>query len=83
MSKLTHEQKRLLFDYCFELTTESDTAQVKSLLASHSEAAYLCAKIKAALTPLDSLHSTRCPDYLVEKTVAICANHNNLERNAV
>jgi len=80
MPKLNSQQKRLLFDYCFDLTTKTDTAQAKKLTTSNSEAADICAKIKAALEPLKNLTLTTCPDSLVEKTVSICSNHHTLEK---
>ena len=80
MSGLTHEQKRLLFDYCFELTNKTATAQVKKLLASHPEAENLCEKIKAALAPLEALQTTTCPDYLVEETFTVCSSTPRLQK---
>lgn len=80
MSELTHEQKRLLLDYCFELTNTTDTAQAKRLVASHPEAENLCAKIKAALAPLEALQTTTCPDYLVEETFTVCSGAWRLQK---
>jgi hypothetical protein len=80
MSKLNSQQKRLLFDYSFNLTTKTDTAQAKKLITSNSEAANICAKIKAALEPLKNLTLTTCPDSLAEKTLSICSNHRTLEK---
>ena len=80
MSELTHEQKRLLLDYCFELTNKSDTTQAKRLVASHPEAENLCASIKAALAPLEALQTTTCPDRLVEETFAVCSGTGKLQK---
>jgi len=69
MSPLNNEQKQLLFDYCIGLTSQKETAEAKALISSHKEAAEIHSKLKAALTPLDSLEPEPCPDELVEHTI--------------
>jgi len=78
MSDLTHEQKRLLFDYCFDLTNKTETAQAKRLIDASTEAKNLCAKIKSTLAPLKSLNKADCPASLLRKTITNCTNHNHL-----
>jgi anti-sigma-K factor RskA len=72
---LTKQQKELLFDYCLGLTSENDTIKAKKLISSDKNAAEICSKLKAALTPLESLEPPLCPNYLVERTVALVNRH--------
>ena len=69
MTPLTDEQKQLVFDYSFELTSEHQTAEAERLLATNREAAELHLSLKTALSPLESLEPELCPDELVEGTV--------------
>jgi len=69
MSPLNNEQKQLLFDYCIGLTSQKETAEADALISSNKEAAEIHSKLKAALTPLDSLEPEPCPDELVEHTI--------------
>jgi len=69
MSPLNNEQKQLLFDYCIGLTSQKETAEAEALISSNKEAAEIHSKLKAALTPLDSLEPEPCPDELVEHTI--------------
>jgi hypothetical protein len=69
MSPLNNEQKQLLFDYCIGLTSQKETAEAEALISSNKEAAKIHSKLKAALTPLDSLEPGPCPDELVEHTI--------------
>jgi prepilin-type processing-associated H-X9-DG protein len=69
MSPLNNEQKQLLFDYCIGLTSQKETAEAEALISSNKEAAKIHSKLKAALTPLDSLEPEPCPDELVEHTI--------------
>ncbi len=69
MSPLNNEQKQLLFDYCIGLTSQNETAEAEALISSNKEAAKIHSKLKAALTPLDSLEPETCPDELVEHTI--------------
>jgi prepilin-type processing-associated H-X9-DG protein len=68
MTELNDQQKQLLFDYCLGLTTEETTA-AEGLIASNKQAAEICSKLKAALSPLKSLESDSCPDSLAEGTI--------------
>jgi prepilin-type processing-associated H-X9-DG protein len=69
MIPLNNQQKQLLFDYCVGLTSETESAEAEQLISSHREAADIHAKIKAALSPLDSLEAEPCPDELAEGTI--------------
>lgn len=69
MSILTDRQKQLLFDYCIGLTSEQEAAEAQKLLSVSEEAAGIYAKIKASLSPLDTLEDLPCPDELVEGTI--------------
>jgi hypothetical protein len=69
MIPLTSEQKQLLFDHCVGLTSEEQTAEAEALVSSSEEAAEIHSKLKAALSPLNSLESESCPDDLAERTV--------------
>ena len=69
MSLLNNEQKQLLFDYCIGLTSQKETAEAEALISSSDEAAEIHIKLKAALTPLDTLEPESCPDELVENTI--------------
>jgi hypothetical protein len=79
MITLSSRQKQLIFDYCIGLTSETETAEVTQLLSSNEQAADLHAKLKAALSPLDSLEAEPCPDQLVEGTIW---RLNNLARSS-
>jgi hypothetical protein len=79
MITLSSHQKQLIFDYCVGLTSETETAEVTQLLSSNEQAANLHAKLKAALSPLDSLEAEPCPDQLVEGTIW---RLNNLARSS-
>lgn len=69
MSPLSNEQKQLLFDYCLGLTSQEQTAEAETLISSDEEAADIHSKLKATLSPLDSVEPEPCPDDLAEKTV--------------
>ncbi len=69
MTPLTDEQKQLVFDYSFDLTSDHQTAEAERLLASSREAAELHLSLKATLSPLDSLEPEPCPDELAEGTI--------------
>lgn len=79
MSSLNNEQKQLLFDYCLGLTSQKETAEAEVLISRNEEAAEIHSKLKAALSPLDSLTPEPCPDELTERTVG---RLNNLARSS-
>jgi hypothetical protein len=70
MTLINNQQKQLLFDYCIGLTSDKDTAEAEALISSSEEAAEIHSKLKAALTPLDSLEPETCPDELAEGTIS-------------
>ncbi|MHC4115157.1 MAG: hypothetical protein ACYSSL_07560 [Planctomycetota bacterium] len=85
MTWLTNQQKELLFDYCLGLTSEKETAEAELLISSEKNASEIHSKLKAAITPLDSLQAESCPDELAEGTVyrlinAARSNHLQLEQ---
>jgi len=69
MTPLNNDQKELLFDYCMGLTREEETSQAEQLISSNQQASELYAKLKASVSPLDTLEPVECPDELVESTV--------------
>lgn len=69
MSPVNNEQKQLLFDYCIGFTSQKETDEAEALISSNKEAAEIHSRLKAAITPLDSLEPEACPDDLVEKTI--------------
>ncbi len=69
MTPLTDPQKQLLFDYAIGLTSEQQTAQAQELISANPQASELHAKLKAALSPLDSIAPEPCPDELAEGTI--------------
>lgn len=69
MSPLNNRQKQLLFDYCIGLTSKEGTAEAEDLISSNDEAAEIHSKLKAALSPLDSIQTQTCPDELAERTI--------------
>jgi len=79
MSPLNNQQKQLLFDYCIGLTSKEQNAQAQALISSDNDAAQVHAKLKNALSPLDSLKPETCPDELVERTIF---RIHNLERSS-
>jgi hypothetical protein len=69
MIPLTREQKELLFDYCMDLTSEEQAAEVRALIESHKEAQQIHSKFKAIFARLDSLEPEPCPEALAERTI--------------
>jgi prepilin-type processing-associated H-X9-DG protein len=70
MTPLNPQQKQLLFDYALGLASESEAREAERLLANHEEAAKMHLVFKHALSPLDNWDNERCPDRLVDATVA-------------
>ena len=66
---LSDEQRFLLFDYCLGLTSEQDSERAAELIACDPDAAKIANRIKASLSPLDTLGPEICPEELVESTV--------------
>jgi hypothetical protein len=75
MSPLSHNQKELIFDYSIGLTSQEQTAEVKMLISTNQEAAEIYSRLKAALSPLESMEPQICPDDLVERTIAYVGEH--------
>ena len=74
MHPLSRNEKELLFDCCLGLTGAEQVVPVRMLLAHNEQAADLHARLRAALGPLASLPSERCPAELAERTVSrLCA----------
>lgn len=69
MSPLNNQQKQLLFDYCIGLTSEEQSAEALSLISSNDEAAEIHSKLKASLSPLETVQPEPCPDDLAERTI--------------
>lgn len=71
MIPLSNDQKKLLFDYCLDLTSEEQAAEARDLIANNTEAAEVFSHIKSTLTPLNSIEPQICPDDLVESTISL------------
>ncbi len=69
MTSLNDQQKTLLFDYCMGITSETETIQAESLIATNEQAAELSSQITKTLSPLNLIETEECPDYLAEGTV--------------
>jgi hypothetical protein len=79
MTRLSNQQKQLLFDYCLGLTSEKETTEAEQLISSNEKAAKIHSKLKSALSPLDGLEPESCPDELAEQTIW---RLNNLARSS-
>ncbi len=69
MIPLNSDQKQLIFDYCFGLTSQEQNVEAEALISSSKQAAVIHTKLKATLEPLNSLEPESCPDSLAERTV--------------
>ena len=69
MIPLSSDQRELIFDYCFGLTSPEQTNEVEALIKSNEQASVLHTKIHASLKPLNSIEPESCPDSLAERTV--------------
>jgi prepilin-type processing-associated H-X9-DG protein len=69
MNPLNSDQKQLIFDYCFGLTSPEQTKEAETLISSNKQAAEIHAKIKTSLEPLNSIKPESCPDSLSDGTV--------------
>lgn len=69
MYSLNNEQKQVLFDYSLGLAAEREAEQAKALIAGNKEAAEVHSKLKAVLSPLDTVQPEPCLDELAERTV--------------
>ncbi|MCX5644932.1 MAG: hypothetical protein NTZ17_09650 [Phycisphaerae bacterium] len=67
MTRLSDQQKQLLFDYALGLASDREAVQVEKLLAWNQEAIELQRTFQVALAPLDSVELDRCPDELTER----------------
>lgn len=83
MTGLTREQKELLFDYCMGLTSEERSGQAEGLISSNREAAEICSRVKATLSPLDTVEPEPCPDDLVESTLSRLIDLANSSRGSL
>ena len=84
MSSVGNDQKQLLFDYSFGLTSESESARAQALISSNEEAAEIYRCLQALLAPLETLEPQPCPDELAERTIArlvhcVSSGHEGLE----
>ncbi len=69
MIGLNNQQKELLFDYCIGIASEEQIIEAKKLISSDKLAEAFCLKLKAGLSPLETLPCETCPDSLVESTI--------------
>jgi hypothetical protein len=69
MNSLSEEQFQILLDYALGVASEDEALQAQSLISSNTEACEIHMRIKASLSPLESLEVESCPDELVERTV--------------
>lgn len=70
MTTLTDRQRQLLFDYSLGLTTENETDEAESLIASNEEAGELYQSLQRTLAPLEKVELEPCPDDLTERLFA-------------
>ena len=70
MSSLNNDQKQLIFDYCFGLTSDDETTQAEKLVSSNKDAADIHRKLQTVLSPLGSLELELCPHALAELTIS-------------
>ena len=69
MTPLNSDQKKLIFDYCFGLTSPQQSIEAETLIKSNEQASVIYNKIQASLEPLNSIEPESCPDSLAERTV--------------
>jgi len=69
MNSLNEEQFQVLLDYALGAASEDEALQAQSLLSSSAEASEIFMRIKASLSPLESLGPQSCPDELAERTI--------------
>lgn len=69
MTSLSDREKQLLFDYCLGLTSEQETIEAESLIASNEQAAAIHSKLKSAVAPLECVSPEACPEALAERTI--------------
>ncbi len=69
MTRLSSEQKELVFDYCMGLASPEQVAEAQALISSSEEASEIHSKLQATLSPLESVEFEECPDDLVERTM--------------
>ncbi len=80
MNPLSNDQKKLLFDYCLDLTSEEHAEEAQELISNNTEAAEIYSKIKSSLEPLENIELQRCPDDLVERTISLVNEHADSSR---
>ena len=81
MSPLSNNQKKLLLDYCLDLTSEKEKSEAQLLISTNEEAAEIYTGIKSSLKPLDSIEPQKCPDDLVESTISILNKHKHVSQH--
>lgn len=69
MIPLKSDQKKLIFDYCFGLTSPQQSTEAETLISTNEQASVIHTKIKASLEPLNSIEPESCPDSLADRTV--------------
>ena len=70
MKNLSIEQRKQLTDYYLGLLDESQTAQIRQLLAESAQAREFVNRVEQSLKPLKSLPEPQAPDSLVALTLA-------------
>ena len=68
--KLTQEQGKLLFDYCFRCAEQEQLDRASALIHRNPQATEIYSCIKETLSQLDHMQHEECPMELVEMTVA-------------
>ncbi len=69
MKDLSREQKELIFDYYFGLTSEEQNKLAEQLLADNPAAAEFHSNLKEAIEPVGGLQVPSCPDELVDGVI--------------
>ncbi|MBN2456880.1 MAG: hypothetical protein JXB29_10190 [Sedimentisphaerales bacterium] len=79
MSPLSNQHQQLIFDYCLGLTSQQESTQAEGLISSDKQASEIHSSLETTLSPLKSIETESCPDYLAERTVL---RLNNMARSS-
>ena len=55
MTRLSSEQKELLFDYCMGLASSEQAVEAQALISSSEEAEEIHSRLRGALAPLETV----------------------------
>ena len=69
MNSMNNADKKLIFDYSFDLLEKAESDKAKSLIEQNDEAQNLFNSLEKTLSPLNDLQPEQCPQDLEEKTI--------------